>query len=70
MKSPQRATDYPLSPISLIDGGEGRGEGAALPLVETRGNVSRLPLTQPSPPRTLGGEDSRPHHRETLRVPR
>ena len=60
MKNPQRADRYSLSPINSIDGGEGWGEGAALTLAETHGNALRIPLTQPSPPSTLGGEGSRP----------
>jgi len=70
MRNPQRAADHALSPISFIDAGEGWGEGAALRLAETRGDASRLPLTQPSPPSTLGREGSRLHHRDPSRMPR
>ena len=56
MRNPLHVIDSSLSPISSIDGGEGWGEGAALPPAATRGNASSLPLTQPSPPRERGGE--------------
>ena len=70
VKNSRRATDHSLSPISFIDGGEGWGEGAALPLAALRGNTSCFPLTQPSPPSTLGGEGSLPYRRDTLQRPR
>jgi hypothetical protein len=53
---------HSLSPIGFIDGGEGWGEGAGRQIAATRTKIERIPqieripLTQPSPPSTLGGE--------------
>ncbi len=55
----RRARSHPLSPIGLIDGGEGWGEGAARTLTDAHRNAPRFPLTQPSPPSKLRGEGLR-----------
>jgi hypothetical protein len=47
---------HSLSLIGTIDGGEGWGEGAACPISARPTSIERIPLTQPSPPSTLGGE--------------
>jgi len=47
---------HSLSPIGSIDGGEGWGEGAACQIAAAPTTIERIPLTQPSPPSTLGGE--------------
>ena len=45
-----------LSSIGTIDGGEGWGEGVARQLAAALTIIQCIPLTQPSPPSTLGGE--------------
>ena len=45
-----------LSSIGCIDGGEGWGEGAVRQLAAALTTIQCIPLTQPSPPSTLGGE--------------
>ena len=45
-----------LSSIGSIDGGEGGGEGVPRQLAAALTTVQCIPLTQPSPPSTLGGE--------------
>ena len=50
---------HSLSSIGSIDGGEGWGEGAACRISARPTSIERIPLTQPSPPSTFGGEGLR-----------